>query len=88
MSDLKEIIVGAVIGLVTKVETNYAEKLIQQLKTDNEDYPNDLKAGYLFLKRLKKATDKSATQIDDVLVNPLYEAVVRAASEDGIELPE
>jgi hypothetical protein len=86
MADFKEIVVGTVIGLVNTVEAEYATKLIAALKTDNEDYETDLKALYHGLTRLKKFTDKSKSKIDDVLVNPLYNAILDAAEDDNIEL--
>ena len=88
MSKIKEIIVEAVLPTIKAVGKIEMEGVLLNIKKHNtaEVYRNTLQGLYSDFSLLKKAAIKSATKIDDGIVDLVLEAVKESADASRIVL--
>lgn len=86
MSKIKEIVVRAVLPAIKEVGKLEMEDALSDIKAHNtpEIYKNTLQGLYSGFSLLKDATLKSASKVDDGLVDLVLEAVKDRANADGI----
>lgn len=82
-----ELILGTVTGALTTVgKSKFGEVLDQLHKDDPTGHKAALAAGKLFVEKLQPLVQKTATNIDDAVLNAIDEAVTENAKKHGIEL--
>lgn len=88
MSNVKEIIVAAVMPAIKSVGKLEMQDVLNGIKAHNtpEVYENTLKSLNSNFTLLKGVTDKTSNKIDDGIVALVLEAVQENAAADGITL--